>query len=313
VKVTAVSVTTLELAYDEPFVIASSALAAGPCDLVRLETDEGLTGYGEACPGYEFTGETLWTVEDVIEEYLGPAVVGRDPFAVDDVLRAWERELWTVGNQAARGALEMALWDLQGKALGRPLADLLGGAGRDALPEVLALGWAEPEALAAKVRVMAAAGVTVFKIKVGDAIERDEARGGGGRPAGGPPPPPPRHRSRCARARSTNVMLGGARSHPLARLECRPNGLGQRRRDGAARCSSELGDRPGDKTFLRISAKERLRPAANSARARFTSARNSGCMLSASDSRSTFFKGTSAATARRPRVTTTISRFSDRA
>jgi len=189
VKVTAVSVTTLELAYDEPFVIASSALAAGPCDLVRLETDEGLTGYGEACPGYEFTGETLWTVEDVIEEYLGPAVVGRDPFAVDDVLRAWERELWTVGNQAARGALEMALWDLQGKALGRPLADLLGGAGRDALPEVLALGWAEPEALAAKVRVMAAAGVTVFKIKVGDAIERDEARGGGGGAAGGGPPP----------------------------------------------------------------------------------------------------------------------------
>jgi len=49
-KVTAVSVETLELAYEEPFVIASSALAAGPCDLVRVETDEGLTGYGEACP-----------------------------------------------------------------------------------------------------------------------------------------------------------------------------------------------------------------------------------------------------------------------
>jgi L-alanine-DL-glutamate epimerase-like enolase superfamily enzyme len=80
VKITAVHVETLELSYSEPFVIASSALSAGPCDLVRVETDEGLTGLGEACPAYEFTGETLWTVQDVIGEYLGPSVVGRDPF-----------------------------------------------------------------------------------------------------------------------------------------------------------------------------------------------------------------------------------------
>ncbi len=175
-KVTAVTVETLELAYDEPFVIASSALAAGPCDLVRVETDEGLTGYGEACPAFEFTGDTLWTVEDVIGEYLGPATIGRDPCHVEEIVHVWERELWTVGNQAARGALEMALWDVQGKALGRPVADLIGGRTRDALAEVVAWGWDEPEALAAKTRAMAAEGVTIFKIKVGDAPERDEAR-----------------------------------------------------------------------------------------------------------------------------------------
>ena len=175
-KVTAVSVETLELAYEKPFVIASSALAAGPCDLVRVQTDEGLTGYGEACPAYEFTGDTLWTVDDVIGEYLGPVTVGRDSGHVEEIVDAWERELWTVGNQAARGALEMALWDLQGKALGRPVADLIGGRTRDALVEVIAWGWDEPEALAARTREMAAQGVTVFKVKVGDTPERDEAR-----------------------------------------------------------------------------------------------------------------------------------------
>ena len=175
-KVTAVHVATLELAYGEPFVIASSALAAGPCDLVRVETDEGLTGYGEACPAYEFTGDTLWTVEDVIGEYLGPATIGRDPCHIEEIVHVWERELWTVGNQAARGALEMALWDLQGKALGRPVVDLIGGRTRAALAEVVAWGWDEPETLAAKTRALAAEGVTVFKVKVGDAAERDEAR-----------------------------------------------------------------------------------------------------------------------------------------
>jgi L-Ala-D/L-Glu epimerase len=72
-KITAVHVDTLELTMEEPFVIASSAMAHGPCDLVRVETDEGVTGIGDACPACEFTGETLWSAADVIEEYLAPA------------------------------------------------------------------------------------------------------------------------------------------------------------------------------------------------------------------------------------------------
>ena len=185
-KITAVHVETLELRYVEPFVIASSALSAGPCVLVRVETDEGLVGLGEACPAYEFTGETLWTVQDVIGEYLGPSVVGRDPFQLEAIRRMWERELFTVGNQAARAGLEMALWDLQGKALGRPLCDLIGGRSRDGLTEVVAFGWDSPEALAHKTRAFRAESVTVFKIKVGDAPERDEERVAAVRGAAGP-------------------------------------------------------------------------------------------------------------------------------
>jgi len=176
VKITAVHVDTLELAMEEPFVSASSALAIGPCDVVRVETDEGLIGIGEACPAYEFTDDTLWTVQDVIGEYLGPAVIGKDPFQLEAITHCWERELYTVGNQAARAGLEMALWDLQGKALGRPLYDLLGGRTRDGLTEVIAWGWDEPDTLAAKTRAMRAEGITVFKIKVGDLPERDEQR-----------------------------------------------------------------------------------------------------------------------------------------
>ena len=185
-KITAVHVDTLQLEYGEPFVIASSALAAGPCDLVRVETDEGLVGYGEACAAYEFTGDTLWTVQDVIGEYLGPSVIGRDPFDVEAIVHHWERELYTVGNEAARAGLEMALWDLQGKALGRPLHDLLGGRSRDGLTEVIAFGWDEPSGLAADTREAQAVGITVFKIKVGDAPERDEERVAAVREAAGP-------------------------------------------------------------------------------------------------------------------------------
>ncbi len=185
-KITAVHVDTLELTMERPFVIASSAMAYGPCDLVRVETDEGITGIGEACPAYEFTGETLWSVADVIGEYLGPAVIARDPFDLEAIHRVWDRELSMVGNQAAKAAVEMALWDLQGKALGRPLCDLIGGRARPVLEEVVALGWGEPAALAADSRAMKAEGVRIFKVKVGDTPERDEQRVAAVREAVGP-------------------------------------------------------------------------------------------------------------------------------
>jgi len=185
-RITAVHVETLELPRDAPFVIASSALATNPCDLVRVATDEGLTGFGEVCPGYEFTGDTLWSVQDVIGEYLGPSVIGRDPFDIEGIVRRWERELFTAGNQAAQAALEMALWDLRGKALGRPLCDLIGGRCRDGLVEEVTWGWDAPEALAEKTRAMAAEGIGIFKIKVGDAPERDEQRVAAVREATGP-------------------------------------------------------------------------------------------------------------------------------
>jgi L-alanine-DL-glutamate epimerase-like enolase superfamily enzyme len=185
-KITAVHVDTLELVMEEPFVIASSALAIGPCDLIRVETDEGLVGIGEACPAYEFTGDTLWSVQDVIGEYLGPSCIGKDPFDVEAIVHCWQRELYTVGNQAAQAGLEMALWDLQGKALGRPLYDLLGGRCRSALPEVAPFGWDDPGVLADKTRAMSAAHVTVFKVKVGDLPERDEQRVAAVREAAGP-------------------------------------------------------------------------------------------------------------------------------
>jgi L-alanine-DL-glutamate epimerase-like enolase superfamily enzyme len=175
-KITAVHVDTLELTMKEPFVIASSAMAYGPCDLVRVETDEGITGYGEACPAFEFTGETLWTVEDVIGEYLAPAVIGRDPLDLEAVHHIWERELYAVGNPAAKAAVELALWDIRGKALGRPVCDLIGGRARPALREVVSFGWADPEDLARDALAMQALGIDVFKVKVGDTPERDEQR-----------------------------------------------------------------------------------------------------------------------------------------
>jgi D-galactarolactone cycloisomerase len=96
---------------------------------VRVDTDDGLVGWGEACDSYGCTFANV--VGTAITDALAPLVVGEELDAVEplaDRMRAWTRrrlgDQW-VGVQA-RSAVEIALWDLVGQAQGRPVAQLLG-------------------------------------------------------------------------------------------------------------------------------------------------------------------------------------------
>ena len=84
----------------------------------------GLTGVGEAPAERWWTGEDAASVRNAVERYLAPAVVGR-PLAIRAAGHAMNRAL--AANRYAKAAIEMALWDLLGKAAGLPLATLLGG------------------------------------------------------------------------------------------------------------------------------------------------------------------------------------------
>ena len=103
--------------------------------LVRVETDDGLVGWGEAITGGQ---EASLAVAFVVERRLAPLVVGGDP---RDVTGLWSRlrdaTYWD-GNGGlvtfGISAIDMALWDIAGKAAGVPLYRLLGGKRRDRLP-----------------------------------------------------------------------------------------------------------------------------------------------------------------------------------
>ena len=115
---------------------------------VRVDTDEGIHGLGEgSLNGF------CRTVEAAVHE-LGGLVVGRDPFAVESLGQRLGRDLYSEGGQihgAAMAAIEVACWDIKGKALGVPLYELLGGLVRERVP-VYANGWYQvdrtPEAFA---------------------------------------------------------------------------------------------------------------------------------------------------------------------
>ena len=130
---------------------------------VKLYTDEGIEGVGEATLEWK----TL-TVVAALEE-LERVLVGRDPFAVDAIIDQLHRDsYWRTGAvfRTALGAIDAALLDIKGKALGVPVYELLGGKHRDRVAcyaNHWYFGASEPEDYAEKARAAVAMGYKALK------------------------------------------------------------------------------------------------------------------------------------------------------
>lgn len=146
--------------------------------LVKVETDDGVVGWGEAhhgrCPG---------AIAKLIDTTMNELILGYDAF---DTVGVWDKvyrmQLSSHGmGYAATMALsgiDMALWDIRGKVLDQPLYRLLGTASR-AVPAYaggISLGWQDPSSLSEEARSYVEMGYRAVKLRVGDTTKRDIAR-----------------------------------------------------------------------------------------------------------------------------------------
>lgn len=153
--------------------------------LVRLRTEDGLEGAGEATITPRWSGETVWGARAMIERVLAPRVLGLDPRDVVEIDRRMDQVC--AHNWFAKSAIEMACWDIQGKAAGKPVYELLGGAKRArAIRSRFSLGAYEPERAQRRAKELVAAGFTTIKVKVGGEPAADVARVRAVREAAGP-------------------------------------------------------------------------------------------------------------------------------
>ncbi|MDQ7849979.1 MAG: enolase C-terminal domain-like protein [Armatimonadota bacterium] len=135
--------------------------------LLRLSTNDGLEGLGEAphMVGVSLKGESPATVLEMLRQRLLPAVFGRSPLDVEAIQQAMDAAVpW---NLRAKSAVNLAVFDLAGKALGVPVHVLLGGMVRAAVP----LSWSIPitdfEAGVREAQEMVARGWRIIKVKLG--------------------------------------------------------------------------------------------------------------------------------------------------
>ena len=146
--------------------------------VVKVTTEGGLVGWGEAHHGRAHTA-----VAKLIETTLKQLVLGMDACDVVGVWnRIYQRQLASHGMGAgtclAMSGIDLALWDIRGKAAGMPLYRLLGGARRGipAYAGGVSLGYQPPEELLAELRVSLEAGYKAVKLRVGDSPKKDLAR-----------------------------------------------------------------------------------------------------------------------------------------
>src|SRR5919106_2214680 len=141
--------------------------------LIQVHTDEGITGWG-SCSG---NGELL---EVIIAKVVKPMLIGMDPTEIDEIwdkayVRGGHKEFGTRGiGVVALSGVDVALWDILGKARGVPLYELLGGKCRDKVPVyATALYPEEPTRVTKKARAFAEQGFHGVKIKVGFDLDQD--------------------------------------------------------------------------------------------------------------------------------------------
>ena len=133
--------------------------------LVKVHTDGGIVGLGEATVGPRWNGETGTSCEAVLREFLVPAVLGADPLN-RTVIRQKMDEVVKL-HPFAKSAIEMALWDIAGKHAGQPVYQLLGGAVRNPIPMKMVVGaFPVPQALLLAEKFLTW-GVRFLKVKVG--------------------------------------------------------------------------------------------------------------------------------------------------
>jgi L-alanine-DL-glutamate epimerase-like enolase superfamily enzyme len=149
------------LSFEEALEANEEATESGKKLLVRLETDEGVTGWGEVKVPTMRTGQTL------IEELVEPEVVGRSVWEMEGLVDAFASfsTMYYTDVTSYVGAVEMAMWDALGKHLGAPVHQLVGGKTRDTVPVAFCLGLLTPEDSREYARFALEEGFSVLKTK----------------------------------------------------------------------------------------------------------------------------------------------------
>jgi cis-L-3-hydroxyproline dehydratase len=166
-KITRITVYKVDLPLHEGSYKWSGGKAVTVFDstVVRVDTDEGVSGHGEVCPlGPFYLPAYANGCRAGIRE-LGPYLVGEDPLQLDKLNRRMDAAL--KGHAYVKSALDMACWDILGQAAGQPVCTLLGGRFGTDFGLYRAISQESPQAMSSRVAGYRAEGYRRFQLKVG--------------------------------------------------------------------------------------------------------------------------------------------------
>lgn len=175
-KITAIDCFSYDLNYAHGEYVMSGNRAASSeiGTLVRVQTDEGPEGWGEITPLGDLYLPTHWGEVRAALRTLAPRLIGADPMNLSEIHRIMNGTL--LGGGFAKSSIDVACWDLLGKAAGLPVSVLLGGVLQNDFPLYEAVPLRAPAEMAAFVTERQEAGIHRFQLKVGNEPHDDVAR-----------------------------------------------------------------------------------------------------------------------------------------
>jgi len=172
-SISKVEIIKLNIPYKEPFVISLGVIPSATNVLVRIHTDDGLTGNGECAPFVYIVGETQETVFELGGK-VGKLLLGKDPFAIEE--RMGEIDRAVKGNPTMKSAFDMALYDLLALRADMPLYRLLGGSNDREVCTDMTISLGDPDKMSRDALAFRKEGFPAIKVKLGTTCREDVAR-----------------------------------------------------------------------------------------------------------------------------------------
>ena len=158
--------------FTEPVHVAFGTIEGYETMIIRIDTDNGITGYGEAGPLGFVTGDNLDTCMIIAAEYK-KALIGENPFAIERIHKRMD-EMYNY-NTSVKAAFDIACYDIAAKNAGLPLYRYLGGDDPH-IESDMTISMNEPEKMAADSLKWVKQGFRILKLKLGDDIILDSER-----------------------------------------------------------------------------------------------------------------------------------------
>jgi L-alanine-DL-glutamate epimerase-like enolase superfamily enzyme len=171
-KIASVDIYKSDIELSEPFRIAIMEIRSAQSVFVKINTDEGIYGWGEANPTWGITGETQ-SISLAAAPDLARLLLQKDPLNIEERMR--EIDKFLIHNSTLRSAFDMALYDIMGKAADLPLYAVLGGGKRSFWTDNT-IGIADPGYMARKAIDYKNQGFQAIKVKLGTTRVQDIGR-----------------------------------------------------------------------------------------------------------------------------------------
>ena len=151
---------------------AEEAWTGIDCAICKMTDEAGNVGLGESYVWWPETGTSPNQIIEVIRQALARYVLGESPFSVENICRRMDNNV--ARSEAAKGLLDMACYDLMGKARGLPACEIMGGKAAD-IPMSALIPLMDPDGMVSLAKIFVDQGYRSLRLKLGHDVEEDVA------------------------------------------------------------------------------------------------------------------------------------------